>query len=125
MITTTQDTPKPTAAQRKKLLIAQGALYRLGLVESKNALRMNLQPDALAKSAFNGVVDTVSARLGKGLSLRNIGDANLQAFLPLLISVISLLAKRKSLIKPLLIGAAAIVAAGGIARLVRSKKSER
>lgn len=115
----------PTAAQRKKVLVAQGAMYRLGLVESKNALQANLQPDVLAKSALNSFVTTASTALGHGFNLRNLSGANLQAILPVAISVVSLLAKRKALIKPLLIGAIALAAAIGIARLVSKKKEQQ
>lgn len=114
-----------TAAQRKQMLVAQGAMYRRGLVESKNELRANLQPAVLAKSALNSFVTTASAALGHGFSLNNIRSANLQTALPLLISVISLLIKRRGLIKPVLIGGIALAAANGIMRLVSKKKAAR
>lgn len=115
----------PTAAQRKKMLVAQGAMYRLGLVKSKNELQANLHPDVLAKSALNSFVTTASTALGHGFNLRNLSGANLQTILPVVISVVSLLAKRKALIKPLLIGAIALAAASGIARLVAKKKKQQ
>ena len=119
------DNTETPAELRKKLLIAQGAIYRLRLGESKNAVRTNLQPEALAKSAVNSFVSAASARLGNGLSLKTLGDANWQTVLPLLISVVSLLAKRKSLIKPLLLGGVAFAIAGAAARLVLRKKPDR
>lgn len=113
-----------SAAQRKKMLIAQGAVYRLGLIESRNELRASLQPDALAKSAFNSVVTTVSGALGRGFDLRSLSGAHLQTVLPLLVSAVSLLAKRRSLIKPVLIGVMALAAASGVARFVLKKKNQ-
>ena len=114
-----------TAAQRKKLLIAQGKMYRLGITESQGVLRANLQPGVLAKSALNGLVTSASAAFGHGFSLRNFSDANLQTILPLLVSAGSLLAKRRSLIKPLLIGAIALAATSAVARVMLRKKTAR
>lgn len=105
-----------TAAQHKKLLITQGAVYRLGLCESKNAVRENLKVDTLAKSALHGVASTISSTLVHGLGARNPVGMNFQIILPLLASGISLLARRKSLIRPVLIGAIALAAAAAVIR---------
>jgi hypothetical protein len=108
-----------TAAQKKKLLIAQGAAYRLGLIESKNTVSANLHADALAKHAFSRLAATASTALGHGMSIRSFAEGNFQTILPLLLSGFSLLAKRRRLIKPLLIGAVVSAAAGIAASLVR------
>jgi hypothetical protein len=119
-----QDNTALTTAQRKKLLIAQGAMFRLGLIESTYAVHTNLQPDVLAKSALNSLVTSASSALGHGISLRNLGGANFQTLLPIAISVISLLIKRRSLIKPLLIGAIALGTASAIARFAVKTKNK-
>lgn len=113
-----------STAQRKKMLIAQGAMYRLGLIESRSELRANLRPDVLARSALHSLVTTASGALGRGFDLRNLSGANLQTVLPLLVSAVSLLAKRRSLIKPVLVGVIALVAASGIARFALRKKRQ-
>lgn len=113
-----------STAQRKKMLIAQGAMYRLGLIESRSELRANLRPDVLARSALHSLVTTASGALGRGFDLRNLNAAHLQTVLPLLISAVSLLAKRRSLIKPALAGVIALVAAGAIARFASRKKTQ-
>lgn len=120
-----QNNTVPSIAQKKKLLIAQGALFRVGLIESTRDARINLQPDVLAKSALNSLVTSASSAFGHGFSLKNLSDANFQTILPIAISAISLLAKRRSLIKPLLIGAITLGAASAIARFVFRKKTER
>jgi hypothetical protein len=124
MIAAMPHTTELTAAQKKKLLIVRGAMYRAGLTESQHAVRVNLQPDMLAKSALAGVVTTASAALGTGLSLRGIRDGNFKTILPLLISGFSLLAKRRALIKPALTGAIALTAAVAVARLAVNKKGK-
>ncbi len=112
-----------TATQQKKLLIAQGALYRLRLCESKSAVRENLQVDTLAKSALHSIVSTASSALTHGFSARNPAAVNFQVILPLLISAISLLAKRKSLIRPALIGAMAVAAVAAVARAKAARQT--
>jgi hypothetical protein len=119
-----QDNTALTTAQRKKLLLAQGAMFRVGLIESTYAVRTNLQSDVLAKSALNSLVTSASSALGHGISLRYLSGANFQTLLPIAISVISLLIKRRSLIKPLLIGAIALGTASAIARFAVKTKNE-
>jgi hypothetical protein len=113
-----------TTTQKKKLLIAQGAMFRLGLIESTQAVRTNLQPDMLARSALNNLMTGASSALGHGFSLKSLSGTNLQTLLPIAISVISLLLKRRSLIKPSLVGAVAIGAASTIARFISTIKKK-
>lgn len=112
-----------TAAQEKKLLIAQGAMYRLGLTESAHAVRTSLQPDVLTRNAVSSLVTAASAAVGAGFNLKNIRNVNYQAILPVLMSGISLLAKRRSLLKPIVGGALAFAAAWTIARLILNRKA--
>lgn len=114
-----------TTVQKKKLLITQGAMFRLGLTESAHALRTHLQPDVLAKSAMDSIVSTVSSALGHGFNLRSLSDANLQTILPIAISAVSLLVKRRTLIKPVLIGALALGVGSAIARFASEKKHQK
>ena len=120
-----QNRSVPSTAQKKKLLIAQGARFRVGLTESTRDTLANLQPDVLAKSALNNLVTSASSAFGHKFSLKNLSDANFQTILPIAISAISLIAKRRSLIKPLLIGAITLGAASAIARFVFKRKAER
>jgi hypothetical protein len=127
-----RNNPVLTTAQRRTLLIAQGAMFRLGLTESTHIVGANLQPNTLAKSALNSLVTSASSALGHGFSLRSLSNAsletllpNLQTLLPIAISTISLFVKRRSLIKPLLIGAIALGTASTIARFTLKKKRER
>lgn len=113
-----------TPLQKKKLLIAQGAMFRLGLVESAQAVRTNLQPDMLARSALNNLMTGASSALGHGLSLKSLSGTNIQTLLPIAISVISLLLKKRSLIKPSLAGAVALAAATAVTRFVSAKKKK-
>jgi hypothetical protein len=108
--------------QRKKMLIAQGALYRLGISESKLAVRANLQLDTLAKNAISHLIANASGAFGTLFSLKNFRSGNVQALLPVLISSISFLSKRRILLRPALIGAATLAAAGALAFFIARKK---
>lgn len=109
--------------QRKRMLIAQGALYRLGVSESKNAVRSNLHVDALAKSAISHLVANASGAFGTLLSLKNFKNGNVQALLPLLITGISFLSKKRILIKPAIVGMVALAAIGTAAFFMSKKKN--
>jgi uncharacterized membrane protein len=100
------------SADRKKKLIAQGALYRVEVLHATQMTRASLRPDALARGAFHqlqGVaLSMFSKKTGIGLG------AGAQALLPLLLSAAPALLRKKSLWKPALRGtlvAAAIAAA--------------
>jgi hypothetical protein len=113
-----------TTTQKKKLLIAQGAMFRLGLIESAQAVRTNLQPEMLARSALNNLMNGVSSALGHGFSLKGLSSTNIQTLLPIAISAISLLLKRRSLIKPSLVGAVALGAASAITGFISATKKK-
>jgi hypothetical protein len=121
MITTMPNNAELTTAQRKKLLIAQGVMYRAGLTEAKNAVRANLQTDVLVKGSLSSLVTAASGALGHGFSLRNFREANFQTLLPLLISGVSLLVKKRSLIQPLSAVAVALTTAAAIAGFMFKK----
>lgn len=106
-------------ADRKKFLIAQGAIYRAEVMLSKQALDASLQPEALARSALQQIAHGALSVLGKRGSLPGI---NLQTLLPLAITGISALAKRKGLLKVLLRGAAVAGAAASVVALVARRK---
>lgn len=110
-------------AQQKSLLIAQGAVYRTGIGESANLMRANLHADVLAKNAINHIVANASAALHNLFDLKSFTSGNLRTLLPLLVSGVSLVAKRKALIKPVLVGAVALAAAGAVVFFLARKKS--
>lgn len=102
------------STDRKKQLIAQGAVHRAEILLAKQAARASLRPDALAHGALTHAAGIGLALFGKRGG-KGAADMGVQALLPVLLSAVSALAKRKSLRNPvagaLLAGAAAALAA--------------
>lgn len=122
------DNPQRTTlsllAQRKKMLIAQGASYRSAINESKVSVRENLHADVLAKSAVNHIAATASAAFDEVFRLKNFNLGNLQIVLPVLLSGFSLLS-RKGLVRPLLRGTAVAAVIGTMGYFLFKKKAPR
>ena len=85
------------AADRKKKLIAQGALYRVEVLHATQMTRASLRPDSLARGALHQLVGVAlsifSKKTGGGLG------AGVQTLLPLLLSAAPALLRKKSLWK--------------------------
>jgi len=93
--------------ERKRRLLAEGALFRIGIMDARSTVRANLNAESLAKGALNRIVGAVSATFSGAFSAKSGG--NLQSLSPLLIGGISLLSKRY-LRKPLFYGT--VISAG-------------
>lgn len=106
-------------AERKRLLIAQGASYRLGITLGRTAVRTSLSPESLAKSAVAHVAMGAMNAFRGGSMLKG---GNLQVLLPLAMRLIPALSKKKQWIKPIARGVAALSVVAAIARLVMRKK---
>ncbi|HZG19168.1 MAG TPA: hypothetical protein VE092_04050 [Herbaspirillum sp.] len=110
-----------THEERKRKVLAQGALYRLGVMEAREVVRENLSAESLAKGALSRVGHFAASLFGggkavqsiKSLSSGGLGNLNLQTVTPLLMTGASLLSRRW-LRKPLLMGGV-IAAVGGLA----------
>lgn len=113
------------AAERKKHLIAQGAIYRAEVMLSKHALQASLQPDALARGALQQLTLGVMSVFGKRGS-GGMPGFDLQTVLPIAITAFGALSKSKGLLKTLLRGVAVAGAtAGAVALLSRRKRPSR
>lgn len=114
-----------TLAEQKERLILQCRAYRIAVGNARHAVREQLGPDAIAKTA----VGMVSARAQSALAnfsdlfdLRTLSGAKLQKLLPLVVSGVSLISRR-ALWRPVLRGAAVVGAAGaGLYFYSRRKK---
>ncbi|HJV72778.1 MAG TPA: hypothetical protein VJ654_01025 [Noviherbaspirillum sp.] len=110
-------------ADRKKYLIAQGAVYRAEIMLAKQDVHAGLQSQSLARSALQQV-----ARVAFSF-IANKGNAglpgiSLQTVLPLLTAAASVLSKRKPFLKTILRSTLMAAAAASIAALIaKSKKS--
>jgi hypothetical protein len=111
-------------ADRKKMLIAQGALFRAEIMHAKEVTRAGLRPDSLARGALSHIGLAALAAL-KSRGGPSVAGVNVQSLLPLVITGISLLSKNPSL-KPALRGGLAAAAAAITAVLVwKRKKAQR
>ena len=111
-------------ADRKRQLIAQGRIYRAEVMHAKEVVGEGLRPESMTRRIMSQVALTglaaLRARSGIGLPGLNLGTA-----LPLVLRGVSVLAKRKTLIKPLLKSTViAGTVAGIIALLVRRKRGQ-
>jgi hypothetical protein len=110
------------SADRKKQLIVQGAVYRAEIILAKEMTEASLRPDSIAKSILHqaalAAFSAFKNRGGNGLP-----GLNVQTLLPLVITGISALAKRKSLAKPVLRGVLLASVVAGVVAFI-SKKSQ-
>lgn len=100
-------------AARKRQLIAQGELYRVGIVHARANVGYALRPDAL----LQGVVETAVGFAGHRVeSLLAPGGMRLQGMMPYVMTALSFIGRRK-LVKPALaLVTVAAVAAGWLRR---------
>jgi hypothetical protein len=110
-------------ADRKKMLIAQGAVFRAQIMNAKEITHASLRPDSLARSALNhvGLAALAAIKGRSGPSGPSIAGIDVRSILPLLLSGISMLSKNSSL-KPAMRGALAAGAVGIAAAVVWQKK---
>jgi len=106
--------------ERKRRLLAEGALFRIGIMEARSTVRANLNAESLAKGALNRIVGAVSSTFSGAFSAK--GGGNLQSLSPLLIGGISLLSKRY-LRKPLFYGS--VISAGAAFAYYLTRKQDR
>ncbi|MES2740265.1 MAG: hypothetical protein V4754_04865 [Pseudomonadota bacterium] len=107
-----------SAAERKKVLIAEGEYFRVGLVHAKLSVGHALQPQALLHGALDHAVGFAHARVDQFLAPTGV---RLETVMPYAMSALSFMARRK-LIKPAL--AVAVVVAVGVAWFKRRKRSQ-
>lgn len=103
-------------ADRKKLLIAQGAAYRAEACIARQAVREGVQPRALATAALRQVARLSPARAGNGPDDRK--SPALLTLLPLLGSVLPALSGRTPALRKMLRGALIAAATAGVAAVV-------
>ncbi len=112
--------PDVPLEERKRRLLAEGALFRIGILEGRSTVRANLNAESLAKGALNRIVGAVSSTLAGAFSGK--GGGNLQSLSPLLIGGISLISKRY-LRKPLLYGT--VISAGAAFAYYLTRRQDR
>jgi hypothetical protein len=101
----------PSAAERKKKLLADGALHRANILVARADISAGVQPSALTKEAIGHFSATAKTLLFDTVRNATTNPAKLS---PLLMTALSLLAK-KSVRKPLMyLG----VAGGAIAGVI-------
>ncbi len=126
------DTAKPTVAaahptyeQRKKALIAEGAMRRREIDHAQDIVRANLHADVIAKNAVSHFTTAAYAAVDNIFSWNSLRNGNLQTLLPFAASAYSLVTKRR-LVVPILRGAVVVSAIGGaVYLLARKKKAPR
>lgn len=109
---------------RKRQLIAQGAVYRVELLLAKQTAEDGLRPDTLARSVLHQVAGALITAF-RGGSIAGLPGVNLQTLVPIVMGGISALSKRKSLLKAIVRGTAVAGAAAGVVALVTRKKKAR
>jgi len=110
---------------RKRQLIAQGAVYRAEVLLARQAAQDGLKPDTLARSILH---QAAGAAFAAFRNRRASGDkaVNLQAWLPIVMGGISALSRRKPLLKTILrVMTVATTAAGLVAAMSKKKKPKQ
>ncbi|MGZ5790365.1 MAG: hypothetical protein ACXWJF_13025 [Burkholderiaceae bacterium] len=109
-----------SVAERKQILIAQGASHRSAITHARTAVRTSLQVESLAKSAITHIaMGAVAAFKGGGL----LKGSNLQVLLPLAMNIYGRLSKKSHLAKPIARGALVLGAVVAITRFVIRMKT--
>lgn len=117
----------PSYAQRKKMLLVEGAIYRYEIMNARETVRSSLHATALAKSAIGHFTATASAAVENIFNLRNLQHGGLKTLLPLVMTGVSLLSKRglvRPVLKVTLILGAAVAAAYVVVRKKRRAGNE-
>lgn len=110
------------SADRKKQLIAQGAVYRAEVLHAKQMTHASLHPDSLARSALNQLA-VIALSVFRNRIGANPAGAGMQALLPLLFSAASALSGKKSLLKRVLRGTLIAGGAAAAAAFLIQKKT--
>lgn len=110
-----------TYEQRKKALIAEGAIRRQEIDHSRDIVRANLHADVIAKNAVSHFTTAAYAAVDNVFSWNSLRNGNLQTLLPFAASAYSLVTKRK-LIVPILRGAVVLSAVAGAVYMLAIKK---
>lgn len=107
-------------AERKRMLVAQGASYRSGISHARAAVHSSLSAESLTKSALSHVaMGALNAFKGGGI----LKGVNLQVLLPVAMSLYSRLSNKSHFVKPIVRGVLVLGAAAAIARFVIKKKN--
>ncbi|WP_151632235.1 hypothetical protein [Noviherbaspirillum aerium] len=99
-----------TCSERKKQLIAEGALHRAGMVLAKNAVSANAHPEAIVGSALQHLKASAGAFAARHLD--NLSASDMQALAPIALPLLTRLLQNRNVPKALLGAAAAAGAAG-------------
>jgi hypothetical protein len=112
-------------SDRKRKLIAEGRVWRAEVLHSKEVVREGLRPDSMARRVLSQVaVMGVAALRAKG-GIGRLPGINLGTVLPLVVSGVTALAKRKTLLKPALRGAAIAGAVAAAAAFLFRRRKKR
>ena len=116
-----------TSEQRKERLRLQCRAYRAGIGRARNTVRAHLGADEIAKTAIGLIsarAQSALANFSDLLDFRSMSGAKLQRLLPLVVSGVSLLARR-SLWRPILKGAAVAGTAAATVYFFSRKKTKK
>lgn len=118
--------PVETLAQQKERLILQCQAYRSGIGQSRNLVRAHLGREGITRAAFGILGSRAQNALANVTDLVNMSGgislAKIQRLAPFVLSGISILSKR-SVLKPILRGAALVGAVGaGLYLFARNRK---
>ena len=108
-------------SDRKKQLIAQGALYRAEVMLATQTARDSLRPDTLARGALRQAA-LIGLAVLKRRNLGGLPGLNLQNMLPLAMTALSSLSQRKGVVQAVLRGAVIAGTVAGAVRLFSRKK---
>ena len=83
-----------STAERKRKLLAEGSLLRLGILDARATVRDSLAPEALVKGAMGQVSGALRSFAGVALSGKG-GGATVQLLAPFLFRTIGKLSKNR------------------------------
>ena len=99
--------PVLSLEERKKFLIAQGAIRRNNIAASVDIVRANLQAERLARNAVNKLTAAAYSAVEGLFDWNTLRNGDIKKLLPLAMSAYSIITRRK-LVVPILRGTAVV-----------------
>lgn len=97
-------------AERKLRLLQEGAAFRAEMIRCRDVVKSNMNGGSLTKNLFGRIAGMAYSMVAKHPGLFNA--SRLQSLAPLLVTGVSLLSKKRSLRKSLVVGSILIAAVG-------------
>lgn len=122
-MTNTPKTLTLSPADRKKSLIEEGKVYRTKIKQARHDLHGSLSAGMIAQNAVDHVTTAAFGAFNSVFSVEGLKNGGWQKLVPIVLSGVTALSRRRGMLKPVLKGGAVLAGLATVAVLVfRNKK---